>query len=723
MRYELLILKNGEYITLDLGADTPAMVLQVNTLIELKDINTSYSQSLTLPKSNVNCDAFDYANDFHARSNFPYAVYPCMLYCDGMQLIPEGFRLVVKSVGDGGFRCQITSRVNGLFTALGELAMSDLGLPLIPYTIEEIQASVNGGRDYVFALSRSHYIEKDDNFLYGFSDRPTEAGRREYGYGLTMVNSFWPYFRLYRLVEKIFAAQGYTVDTSVTDKPGYKDVYVSLADMKPSETSFAPMAARVDATISAPSELPAYMLRDGVITANYGTLDSVSLRTPEPVGEDYNVRTPGKVYTATDHVVIKVQLSTESLSDFRVRYRIRRYGFIVTGTQPVLENPVIREWENNTKIEVDLSKADFATLKNGTWESDAIELSPGEKVCIEANLTSAPPGASLTTRMQVVFDAEGGKVPAGGIIDPGINFDFKNQLEAVKLFIQLHGLTVQVDFESKVVHMHPFGELVRRAQSGTFVDWTDKTDQSKKPETVFTIDGYMQHNVIRYKKNDFLDFQDAGSLDVGNANLPDSRVMIDLSPLSSRNRITGSPVIGQQAIRQLFNIRPHYTIGSMEVVVYVAYDDEGGSVWPQTSVAVGAYLRNYCPLFKYTAAGMHICEMVPLTVGAEDMRIGYLPYNMQPPATAKKLLSNAQVATYIPVSHFIGNYYAELQDRVLNKVRVVTDYFYLTPEDISKLDLFTPVYVGKYGQYFYIQKIDNYNAGRVTKVSLIAINL
>lgn len=720
MRYELLILKNGEYITLDLGADTPVMVLQVNTLIELKDINTSYSQSLTLPASNVNCEAFDYANDFHAQSRSPYAVYPCMLYCDGAQLLPEGFRLVVKSMSGNWFKCQITSNVKGLFTALGDLTMSDLGLPMIPYTIEEIQASVNGERDYVFALARTHRLEKDGNFLYGFRDQGTEAATRADEYGLTMVNSFWPYFRLYSLVERIFAAQGYTVDTSIINKPGYKETYVSLSDMKPSPTSFDPLMCHVDLSFSSLSESPDYMLGRGTISANYDELDTTSLSDPDV----WEQKTHGKVYTATDHVNIKVQISTKSPSDFRVRYRIRKYGFIVSLASPEIVNPRIQDWENNEVAEADLTRDALYGLPNQTWESELIEMSPGEKIYIEANvlymnLINVP----VTNVMNIVFDSEANKVPAGGLIDPGINLDFKNQLEAVKLFVQLHGLTVQVDFENKIVHMHPFEALTEKARNGVFVDWSNKTDESKKAETVFALDGYMQRNEIRFKNNDYLAFQDVAAVDVNNANLSESRVMIDLLPISSQNRLNVNPVIGRPAIQQLFNVRPHYKIDNFEIVEYRAYDNIGDPVWPQTSVAIGAPLANQCPFFKYTAAGMHICEMVPLSVGVEGPRIGYLPYNMLPPATAKKVLNNAQVATAIPVSHFVDNYYSELQDYVLNKVRVVTDYFYLTPEDISKLDLFTPVYVEKYGQYFYIQKIDNYNAERVTKVALIAINL
>jgi hypothetical protein len=59
----------------------------------------------------------------------------------------------------------------------------------------------------------------------------------------------------------------------------------------------------------------------------------------------------------------------------------------------------------------------------------------------------------------------------------------------------------------------------------------------------------------------------------------------------------------------------------------------------------------------------------------------------------------------------------------LNAVRVLTVYVYLTPADVAGLDLFTPVYIEKYGQSFYIRKIENYRANAVTKVSLVAINL
>lgn len=730
MRYELLILKNGEYIPLDLGGDSPYMVLQVNTLAELKDINTSYSQSLSLPKSNANCAAFDYADDFQARSGVPYGVYPCALYCDGMRLLPEGFRLVVKSVTRTSFKCQIISNLKGLFTGLGDLAVSDLQLPVIPYTIEEIQASVRGERDYVFALSALHYTPKTGAYLYGFRNKPTEQARQTADYGLIMVNSFWPYFRLYTLVERIFAMQGYKVSTSVTGKPDYRDVYVSLSDMKPSETSFAPVTASASVTVTAPAPgtadhptYPVYMLKSAELVANYGELDKTRLHNPD-VAIEKDTGTDGIVYTATDCVNIKVRLSSSSnTADFRVTYRIRKYGFVLSDTLPVLNNPVARDWESNESFTVDLSGGDFASLPGNAWESDGIYLSPGEKIYIEANLSSAVTGARISTRMQIVFDADDNKVPAGGVIDPNINLDFKNQLEIVKLFVQLHGLTVQVDSDNKVVYMYPFGDLVERARTGVCVDWSDKVSDTDEAETAFTFDGYMQRNEIRYKKNDFQDYQDVEALRTNNANIESTRVMLDLLPLSSQNRRVNNPVTRSFILSQMYNVRPHYTMDKEEAVFYRAFEDNRDPVWPQTAVAVGASLFNQCPLWKYRAAGMHICEMQPMKVDSEELRIGYLPYNMQPPGTAKKFLTGAQVATYLPVSHFVNNYYSDLQNHVLDKVRIVTDYFYLTPEDVAKLDLFTPVYVAKYGQYFYIQKIDNYNAERITKVTLITINL
>src|SRR5690606_33689373 len=61
----------------------------------------------------------------------------------------------------------------------------------------------------------------------------------------------------------------------------------------------------------------------------------------------------------------------------------------------------------------------------------------------------------------------------------------------------------------------------------------------------------------------------------------------------------------------------------------------------------------------------------------------------------------------------IDEYYKEFSQS-LHRMKTVTRYYMLTPLDVAKVDLFQLVYDS--GSYYMIEKIENYVAGRPTKV-------
>ena len=94
--YQLLTEReDGTWTALDLGTDRPAWTCQANDLADLSDRNTSYSQSLKLPKTPRNIEAFGHANIFDAQSGAPYRRHPCRLYCAGRAVAGAGAYLIL----------------------------------------------------------------------------------------------------------------------------------------------------------------------------------------------------------------------------------------------------------------------------------------------------------------------------------------------------------------------------------------------------------------------------------------------------------------------------------------------------------------------------------------------------------------------------------------------------------------------------------------------------
>ena len=56
----------------------------------------------------------------------------------------------------------------------------------------------------------------------------------------------------------------------------------------------------------------------------------------------------------------------------------------------------------------------------------------------------------------------------------------------------------------------------------------------------------------------------------------------------------------------------------------------------------------------------------------------------------------------------------------MNKPKVLTAYFKLSPIDILQFNFAIPVWIDYYQSYFYVNKIEEYQ-GEITKVELIKI--
>jgi hypothetical protein len=69
----------------------------------------------------------------------------------------------------------------------------------------------------------------------------------------------------------------------------------------------------------------------------------------------------------------------------------------------------------------------------------------------------------------------------------------------------------------------------------------------------------------------------------------------------------------------------------------------------------------------------------------------------------------------------VDNNYYHLANFMLKNMKIITEELLLNSADINKFDQLIPVYLEKYGSYFYVNKIINFVAGKPTKVELIKL--
>ena len=83
--------------------------------------------------------------------------------------------------------------------------------------------------------------------------------------------------------------------------------------------------------------------------------------------------------------------------------------------------------------------------------------------------------------------------------------------------------------------------------------------------------------------------------------------------------------------------------------------------------------------------------------------------------------STTNMPIHFTAQNIIDTFYTEIKDKLLANAKILEIYLYLTDEDIKDFDAFMPVYIARFGLYFYVNKITNYVNSKLTKVELIKL--
>lgn len=75
----------------------------------------------------------------------------------------------------------------------------------------------------------------------------------------------------------------------------------------------------------------------------------------------------------------------------------------------------------------------------------------------------------------------------------------------------------------------------------------------------------------------------------------------------------------------------------------------------------------------------------------------------------------------VQMDFYVANYYKAF-NRILNAPKVIKDIFYLNAIDIQNLDFFKLKYLRQRGQYYYLNKVESYRQGTLTKCELVQVN-
>lgn len=663
MNYELLIKGIDSNVwSLDLPMDAPAMNYQINNLAELKDRNASYSQRISLPRTTHNEQAFEFGTEIGSETWAPYMKFPCQLFYEGALISPAGAVLNIVDVSDTAIGVQILGATADLFETLNNTEAKDpgTGMFLLKWYIDTMgqeERWLSGPEEtrvlffWLFAT-----LQKNPNV-----PPVSMEGIRQ----VREMDKFYPHLNWYDLVKWILEQAGYSLETDV-DSVDREEMFLPCTYPVLADSPNAPKASGTGWIQDPPIGTTV-----GVIWQGYpGTTLSDPVAGRLMMGSVAGTFSWMTLWDTT----ITFSFSWSNVSAIRngtVAVQVTHYKN--DGTSAVV---LTRSWNSGTSGNASVN----------------ITMEAGEHILVSGSLATVNPSVNqYDMRFPVSITAPPmPETSPGDKPQPGLTYDllastgFKSLGDIVKAFVQLFGLTIDVNPSTKVARAYSIREFYnRRSSSGK--DWSDKLIKGKDTKLTYQLSGYAQTNEIKFEDNKDNNVTDSYKFSILDFNLQPTKLLFQIGFLAGLN----------QTLYDADTTSKSHTLANYPIWTITRGHMENGEMTETT--------WEYNTLSKPMVVHINKSDyMWP------QVNIGY---------------TNTRVRLYTAyfknLNYYIPKYYDNLINNILLGAKVLQTQILLDSLDIQSLDLFNPVWLEEYGFWFYVSKINNFQAGKITKVDLI----
>lgn len=662
MNYELLMKGiDGEVWSLDLPLDAPAMNYQINNLAELKDRNASYSQRISLPRTTHNEQAFQFSFVVGSDSGVPYMKFPCQLFYEGALISPAGAVLNIVDVSDTSIGVQILGATVDLFDTLNNTDAKDPGdgmflLKWYTDTMGQTERYLSGPEKVkVLYFWLYATLQKNPNF----PPIAMEAIRQ-----VSELDKFYPHLNWYDLVTWIFDRAGYSLETDV-DPVDRAEMFLPCTYPVLADNPKAPKASGIG-----------WIRNPSVGTTGVTWKGSPGVTLSDPVAGRLTIDSvPGTFNWMTLwDTTITFKFSWSNISAIQkssVAVKVTHYKN--DGTSAVV---LTRSWSSGS---------------SGSASVD-IQMEAGEHILVSGILAMAVnPVNSFDMRFLVNITAP--PVPEtspGDKPQPGLTYDllastgFKSLGNIVKAFVQLFGLTVDVNPVTKVARAYSVQEFYnRRSSSGK--NWSDKLIKGKDTKLTFQLSSYAQSNEMKLEDNKDNNVTDSYKFSIPDVNLQPTKLLFQIGFLAGLNQRLHDSAITNKT-HTLANY-PIWTINRGRM--------ENGEMTETT--------------WEYNVLSK------PMVVHIDKSDY------MRPKVKVGYTLTQVRLYTayFKNLNYYVPKYYDKLINNILKRPKILQVQILLDSLDIQSLDLFNPIWLEEHGFWFYVSKINNFQAGKIPKVDLI----
>lgn len=663
MNYELLMKGiDGKVWSLDLPLDAPAMNYQINNLAELKDRNASYSQRISLPRTTHNEQAFQFSFEVGSGSGVPYMRFPCQLFYGGALISPAGAVLNIVDVSDTSIGVQILGATVDLFDTLNNTDAKDPGdgmflLKWYTDTMGQTERYLSGPEEAkVLYFWLYATLQKNPNF----PPFDMEAIRQ-----VSELDKFYPHLNWYDLVTWIFDRAGYSLETDV-DPVDRAEMFLPCTYPVLADNPEAPGASGIG------------WIQNPLIGTPTGVIwkGSPGVTLKDPVAGRLTIG-PGSG-----------TFSWMTLWDTTITFRFSWSN--ISAIQKSSVSVKVTHYKNDGTSAVVLTRS-WSSGSSGS-ASVNIQMEAGEHILVSGTLAIViNPGSSFDMRFPVSITAP--PVPEtspGDKPQPGLTYDllastgFKSLGDIVKAFVQLFGLTVDVNPATKVARAYSTREFYnRRSSSGK--NWSDKLIKGKDTKLTFQLSSYAQSNEMKLEDNKDNNVTDSYKFSIPDVNLQPTKLLFQIGFLAGLN----------QSLYDADTTNRIHTLANYPIWTVNRGRMENGEVTETT--------------WEYNILSK------PMVV-----RIDKSDY-MRPKVRVGHTTTQVRLYTayFKNLKYYVPKYYGKLINNILKSPKILQVQILLDSLDIQSLDLFNPIWLEEHGFWFYVSKINNFQAGKIPKVDLI----
>lgn len=662
MNYELLMKdSDGEIWSLDLPLDAPAMNYQINSLAELKDRNASYSQRISLPRTTHNEQAFQFSSVIGSGSCVPYRRFPCQLFYEGALISPAGAVLNIVDVSDESIGIQIIGATADLFDILNNTDAKDPGDGM--FLLKWYTDTMGRTKRYLLSPEETSVLYY---WLYAtLQKNPNMPPVSMEAIGqVRELDKFYPHLNWYDLITWIFDREGYSLETDV-DPVDRAEMFLPCTYPVLADSPNVPEASGTGWVKDTPP--------GGLAGVKWQGSPGVTLSDPvagrliiDPIPGEFSWMT---LWDTT--ITFSFSWSnTSAISRGTVAVRVTHYKN--DGTDAIV---LTRSWSSGS---------------SGSASVD-IPMEAGEHILVSGTLLA---GNFTTDQYDMRFPVSiTAPIPPetspGDRPYPGLTYDllastgFKSLGDMVKAFLQLFGLTIDVNPATKVARAYSVQELYnRRSSSGK--NWSDKLIKGKDTKLTFQLSSYAQSNEIKLEDNKDNSVTDSYKFSIQDVNLQPTKLLFQIGFLAGLN----------QALYDEYTQRLH-TLANYPIWTINRGRMENGEMTETT--------------WEYNALNK------PMVV-----HINKSDY-MEPKVSVGYALTQVRLYTarFKSLNYYVPKYYGKLIDNIFKRPKILQTQILLDSLDIQSLDLFNPIWLEEHGFWFYVSKINNFQAGKITKVDLI----